>query len=120
MARGSILLIDDEESVRVFLQDFFEDREFDVEIASDGLEGWEQFQKGKFDLVLCDMLMPGMIGLEVLKRIKALKPDQKVIMLTSIKEDSMRKKTEEAGCDLYLNKPVRLSDLETRVGECFP
>ena len=120
MAHGTILLIDDEETVRVFLKDFFEDRDFNVETASDGAEGWEKFQKGAYDLVLCDMLMPQMIGLEVLKRIKNLKPAQRVIMLTSIKEDSMRQKTEALGCHLYLNKPIRLTDLEIKVLECFP
>lgn len=120
MARGKILLIDDEETVRVFLQDYFEDRDFNVEIASDGLEGWEKFQKGIYDLVLCDMLMPQMIGLEVLRRIKTLKPGQCVVMLTSIKEDSMLQKAQELGCHLYLNKPIRLSELETQVSKCFP
>lgn len=119
MGRGTILLVDDDEAVRVFLQDYFEDRDFNVETASDGAQGWEKFQKGSYDLVLCDMLMPQMIGLEVLKRIKALKPAQRVIMLTSIKEDSMRQKTEALGCHLYLNKPIRLTDLEEKISECF-
>ena len=120
MVRGHILLIDDDETVRVFLQDYFEDRDFNVETASDGAEGFEKFQKGNYELVLCDMLMPQMIGLEVLRRIKNLKPEQRVIMLTSIKEDSMREKTEALGCHLYLNKPIRLSDLESKISECFP
>ena len=120
MARGNILLIDDEETIRIFLQDYFEDRNFNVEIACDGLEGVQKFEKGKYDLVLCDMLMPGLIGMEVLKRIKAQKPDQRVIMLTSVKEDSMREKAKTLGCDLYLNKPIRLADLEEKVSECFP
>ncbi len=119
MARGNILLIDDEESVRMFLQDFFEDRDFNVTTATNGVEGVEFFGKGSFDLVLCDMLMPQMIGLEVLRRIKQVKPDQKVIMLTSIKEGSMKEKVEALGCHLYLNKPIRLADLEVRVSECF-
>lgn len=120
MGRGTILLIDDEDTVCLFLRDYFEDRDFNVDTASNGVEGYEKFQKKSYDLVLCDMLMPQMIGLEVLRRIKSLKPDQRVIMLTSIKEDSMRQKTEALGCYLYLNKPIRLTDLESKVSECFP
>ncbi len=117
---NGILVIDDDFSIRGFLKDFFEERDFNVVAAGDGLEGFEQFQKGTFDLVLCDMLMPRMIGTEVLRRIRELKPDQKVIMMTGVKEDSMMEKCKALGCHLYLTKPVQLTELEARVAECFP
>ena len=120
MARGNILLIDDDETVRVFLQDYFEDRDFNIEIASDGIEGVEKFEKGNFDLILCDILMPKMMGLEVLRRIKSLKSSSRIIMLTSVKEGSLMQKAKELGCTLYLNKPIHLTDLEAKVLECFP
>jgi len=116
-----ILLIDDELPIRSFMQDFFGDRGFDVEVAGDGAEGVEKFEKGGgFDLVISDMLMPKMIGLEVLRRIKAKKPDQRVILMTGAKEESMKKKAVELGCHLYITKPVQLGELEARVAECFP
>lgn len=120
MARGKILLIDDEIGIRGFLQDFFEDRDFLVEIAGDGAEGVEKFKGGSFDVVVCDMLMPKLIGIEVLKRIKAIKPDQRVIMMTGVKEQSMMDKAKALGCHLYLVKPVQLKDLEAQISECFP
>ena len=120
MARGKILIIDDEPGVREFLQYFFEDRDFNVEIAEDGAAGVEQFQKGNFDLVLCDMLMPRMIGIDVLRRIKELKPGQRVIMMSGVKETSMIEKAKQLGCHHYLTKPVRLDDVEAKVKECFP
>ena len=120
MPTKSILLIDDEVPIRSFMQDFFEDRGFNVETAGDGVEGVEKFQKGTFDLVITDMLMPKMIGLEVLKRIKALKPDQRVMLMTGVKEESMKQKAKDLGCYLYLTKPVQLTELEARVAECFP
>jgi two-component system, OmpR family, response regulator VanR len=119
MARGKILLIDDEEQIREFLKDFFEDRDYNVETAFDGLAGFEKFKAGSYDLVVCDMIMPNMIGNEVLRRIKEIKPDQKVIMMTGVREDSMVQKAKDLGCYLYLNKPVRLSELEAKVAECF-
>ena len=117
---AKILVIDDDLTIRSFVQDFFEDRGFDVTTAADGAEGFEKFQKGAFDLVLCDMLMPKMIGVEVLKRIKELKPEQRVIMMTGVKENTMMEKAKSLGCYLYLTKPVQLNELEAKVKECFP
>ncbi|HTL47003.1 MAG TPA: response regulator [Verrucomicrobiae bacterium] len=119
MARGKILIIDDEMEIRDFLKDFFEDREFDVQTAPNGEQGVEIFKPGAFDLVICDMLMPRMIGLEVLRRIKEAAPQQAVIMMTGVKEGSMVDKAKKLGCYHYLTKPVGLSDLEAKVNECF-
>lgn len=120
MARGKILLVDDEAEVREFLKDYFEDRDFDVSVACNGEEGLEEFRKQAFDLVVCDMLMPKMIGLEFLKRAKEIKPEQKIILMTGVKEDSMVEKAKALGCHLYIFKPVRLKEVEARVLECFP
>lgn len=119
MARGKILIIDDEIEVREFFQDFFEDRDFLVTAAKNGVKGCECFEADEFDLVLCDMMMPGMIGIEVLERIKAKKPDQLIIMLTGVSEASMVEKANALGCSHYLNKPVSLDQLEQTVDECL-
>ena len=65
------------------------------------------------------MRMPKMIGTQVLKRIKELKPAQKVILMTGVKEESMMATAKALGCHLYLTKPVKLSELEVRGSECF-
>ena len=119
MPGKKLLLIDDDIGIRGFLKDYFEDRDFNVEMAGDGAEGWEKFQKGQYDLVLCDMLMPKMIGLDVLKRIKESKPDQRIIMLSGVTEESMMEKAQKLGCHLYITKPVQLAELEAKVSECF-
>ena len=112
-------MIDDEMEIRGFLQDFFEEKEYQVEAARDGLEGWEKFQAGQYDLVVCDMMMPRMIGLDVLKNIMTVKPDQRVIMLTGVKETSLVEKAKALGCKFYLNKPFGLQDLDMKVKECI-
>lgn len=119
MATQKILLIDDEIEIRGFLQDYFEDREYQVFIASDGLEGLALCEKEDFDLVICDMLMPKMIGTEFLKRLKNKKPGQRVIMMTGVKEESMMEKAKALGCLHYLTKPILLSDLAAKVSECL-
>lgn len=119
MGRGHILIVDDEMEIRDFLRDFFEDREFNVEVAPDGEHAIEVFKKGSFDLVISDMLMPRMIGIELLRRIREIKPDQRVMLMTGVKEKSMVEKAQKLGCHLYLTKPVSLAELEARVDECF-
>lgn len=120
MAAGKILIIDDDAGIREFLQMFFDEREYLTEIAFDGQDGVEKFEKDPaYDLVLCDMLMPRMIGLNVLKRIKELKPDQRVILMTGVKEETMIEKAKALGCKMYLTKPVKLSELEAHVTECL-
>lgn len=114
-----LLLVDDEIEIRGFLQDFFEDRDYTVKIAPDGLEALALFEKEPFDLIVCDMLMPRMIGLEFLRRVKEKKPDQRIIMMTGVKEESMMEKAKALGCLHYLTKPVQLSDVEAKVAECF-
>lgn len=116
---GKILIIDDDAGIREFLKMFFEDREYDVDIAFDGQNGVEKFADGKYDLVLCDMLMPRMIGTTVLKLIKEIRPAQRVIMMTGVKEDSMVAAAKALGCRFYLTKPVKLEELAARVTECF-
>ena len=120
MGAGKILIIDDDAGIREFLQMFFEDREYITEIAFDGQDGVEKFEKNpSFDLVLCDMLMPRMIGINVLKKIKEMKPAQRVIMMTGVKEESMVSMAKSLGCHNYLTKPVKLAELEACVSECL-
>lgn len=119
MDMKKILVIDDDAGIREFLKGFFEDRDYVADTAADGEQGWQKFQEGKYELVLCDMLMPRMIGNQVLQKIKEVKPDQKVIMMTGVREESMIATAKKLGCHLYLNKPVKLSELEVQVAECF-
>ena len=119
MAERRILIIDDEVEIREFFCDFLEERDFSCDVARDGLHGFEMYQKGQYDLVICDMMMPGMVGIEVLEKIKEIKADQKVLMLTGVREASLVKRAEELGCSFYLNKPVGLDELEEKINECF-
>jgi DNA-binding response OmpR family regulator len=116
---GKILLIDDEVDIRGFMQMFFEDRGFEIDIAEDGLQGVEKFKLNQYDLILSDMMMPGMLGLDVLRHIKQVKPEQKVILITGVKEKSMVQKAMELGCQHYLNKPFNLKELESIVDKCL-
>ena len=108
---GKILLVDDEVTMVKHLSKRLIKRGFDVRVAYDGLSALEEIKKDDFDLVLLDVLMPEMDGIETLKEIKKIRPETEVIMLTghaSVKVgiDGMR-----MGAYNYLLKPFDLNEL---------
>jgi len=77
-----VLIIDDEKAIRNALRDILQFEKFEVEEAADGAEGIRLAEAGSFDLVLCDIKMPKMDGLEVLSRLQELQPDVPVVMIS--------------------------------------
>ena len=82
MAKGRILVIDDEDIVRISCKRALTPEGYEVDVAASGLEGLELFGRGKYDLVIIDLKMPGIDGMEVLKNIKKDHPAQNVIVMT--------------------------------------
>ena len=78
---AKILVIDDERSIRNTLKEILEFEKFEVEVAEDGPEGLEMIEKNGFDVVLCDIKMPRMDGLEVLEHTLKIDPDITVVMI---------------------------------------
>lgn len=116
--KGKILIIDDEEPIREFLRLFFEDRDFAVEAALDGVDALEKAKKQEYDLIICDVMMPRMHGHVFLKKLREFRPKQKAIVMSGISEETLMAKIKE-GCWWYLTKPFKLSDLEACVERCF-
>ena len=110
-----ILVVDDEDSVRLFLQDFLFDREFNAIAAATGEEALEKMAKEKPDIVLLDITMPGMSGLECLERIRAAFPKTVVIMMSAQTEVSLIARAKELGAFDYITKPFSLEDLESEL-----
>lgn len=101
-----ILVVDDSLTTRVQIKRILETEGFDVEIGIDGEDGWSKLNAGKFSLVITDMEMPKMNGIEFTKKIKEsvkLK-DTSVIMLTSLGTEENIKQGMDAGADAYLVK----------------
>jgi CheY-like chemotaxis protein len=112
-----LLVVDDESDICEFLKAFFEEREFEVWTANSGEEAIQEVKKIKPQLVLLDVHMPGMDGMNVLRQIKQNYPAIKVIMVTALET---REKIEEAmrlGADNYITKPLSLEYLEKDVQE---
>lgn len=110
-----ILIVEDEEPIRVGLEDVFVYHGFSVETAADGTEGLRQAQTGRFDMLLLDLMLPGLDGFEICRRIRHQDPQQAIIMLTALTGDEDIVRGLELGADDYVAKPFSVSQLVLRV-----
>ena len=86
MEKKRILLVDDEESIQLLYREEFEDEGYAVESAYNGTEALAKFQANPPDLVVLDINMPGMNGIEVLRKMKEINPDLPIILSTAYPE----------------------------------
>ena len=111
---GRLLIVDDETDVREFAANFFRKRKVDTLTASSGEEALQILDKEKVDLILLDINMAGITGIEVLKRIRDKNSDAKVVMVTGRKpnEEASFDQCKELGALDYIHKPLELEELE--------
>ncbi|MFA5329815.1 MAG: sigma-54 dependent transcriptional regulator [Prolixibacteraceae bacterium] len=107
----SILIVDDEESVRDSLHSWFIEDGFRVECAENAKKALTLLESDQFDIILADIKMPGMDGLEMLRRIKALKKDSIVIVMTAFATVDTAVKALKDGAYDYVTKPFDPDDL---------
>jgi DNA-binding NtrC family response regulator len=112
MDRIAVLVVDDEEQVRTFLGELLGSSGYQVRCASSGSQALEMLSGGSFDVVLLDVMMPEMSGLEVLRRYRASGGGAPVIVLSALSgaEDAMR--AMKMGASDYLSKPFSSDELE--------
>lgn len=108
---AKILVIDDERSIRNTLKEILEFEKFEVEVAEDGIEGLEKLEKGSFDVVLCDIKMPRMDGVEVLEKIHELDPDATVVMISGHGTIDTAVEAIKKGAYDFISKPLDLNRL---------
>jgi len=109
---AKLLIVDDEADIRDFAKSFFEKRNIDVITASGGTEALGIIEKEKPDLVLLDIHMEEMSGVEVLKKLRENKNDIKVIMVTGVEEEAIVNEANSWGIKGYIHKPLVLEELE--------
>lgn len=110
-----ILIVEDEEPIRLGLTDVFVFHGFDVESAKNGDEGLEKGLSARFDLILLDVMLPGVDGFEICQRIRRHDPDQPIIMLTAKTADEDIVHGLALGADDYVSKPFSVAQLVLRV-----
>jgi CheY-like chemotaxis protein len=115
MSQGKVLVVDDEPEVRQVLIEFLSSRGYDVIPASRGAEAVAIVERDKPDLVLLDVTMPDMDGVETLRRINAIAPDLAVIMVTANADIGVTSKLLALGAVDYVPKPFDLDYLDQAV-----
>jgi DNA-binding response OmpR family regulator len=114
---ASILIIDDDPDALSILGTFLEAQGHDARRAATGQEGLAALERDRPDLVILDVMMPGMDGWEVARRIRD-RPElnrTRILMLTARGDRDSRREALEAGADYYLVKPLSLQELATRI-----
>ena len=115
MENNRILLIDDEQHIADVVVYILEENGFKVLTALDGDIGFELFKKEKPDLVILDLMLPGLSGNELFRDMRHIRPDIPVIMLTSRSDEIDRVLGLELGADDYVTKPFSTRELAARV-----
>jgi two-component system sensor histidine kinase/response regulator len=116
--RGTLLIVDDEDGPRQSLRVIFKD-EYDLLMAEDGPTAIKLAQENEIDVAVLDIRMAGMSGIEVLERLKYVKPDMEAIMMTAFETtDTIRQALRLRACD-YINKPFDLATMRGAVGQAM-
>lgn len=112
---STILVVEDERKIARLLQIELESEGYVVQVAFDGLSGWNAYREHRADLIMLDVMMPGMSGIELLRRIRSENEETPVILLTA--KGSVEDKV--SGLDLgatdYITKPFEIEELLARV-----
>ena len=107
-----LLIVDDEVDVREFAKSFFRKRGIEVHTASGGGDALKLIEEIKPDLVLLDVRMEEMTGVEVLRKLRENKNDIKVIMVTGVEDEEIINEANSWGVRGYVHKPLVLDELE--------
>lgn len=110
-----ILLVEDEKNVAAFIKKGLEEETYTVDVAEDGPEGLLMATEANFDLIILDVMLPGINGIKLCKTLRTKGIMKPILMLTAV--DSVERKVEglESGADDYLVKPFAFSELVARI-----
>ena len=110
-----LLVVDDEVDICDFVKNFFKERNFEVDVAYDGKQALVIVEERKPQIVLLDIRMPVMDGLEALKLIQEIDKNIKVIMVTAVSDEAKAQEAKNIGATEYITKPLLLEQLERMV-----
>lgn len=108
---SKILVIDDERSIRNTLKDILEYEKYEVDLAEDGIKALDKIKTGVYNMILCDIKMPGMDGIEVLDKLQELIPDTPVVMISGHGNIDTAVESIKKGAFDYIEKPLDLNRL---------
>jgi DNA-binding response OmpR family regulator len=110
-----VLVVDDEPSIREMLVEYLTLKGYEAKSVTNGMEAIRLVREDRPHLVLLDVCMPGMSGLEVLQRIREIDPGIGVIMVTAVTEEALGREALKLGAFDYITKPLDFAYLERAV-----
>lgn len=119
MDKPKVLIIEDEEKIARVLELELSYEGYEVKTALNGLEGFQMFQSDSWDVIVLDVMLPGISGIELLRRIRSTQTTVSVIMLTA--KDSVEDKVSglDLGANDYMTKPFQIEELLARIRVCL-
>jgi DNA-binding response OmpR family regulator len=114
MGNHRVVVIEDNRDIAELVERALHEAGFEVQVVRNGIDGLEAASDDWVDLVVLDLMLPGMDGLEVCRRLRALRPELLVLMLTAKTSELDRVLGLEIGADDYLGKPFSLRELQAR------
>ncbi|MGC0146048.1 response regulator [Peribacillus castrilensis] len=117
---GKILIVDDQFGIRILLNEVLHKEGYETFQAANGIQALEVLNNHSPDLVLLDMKITGMDGIEILKRMKVVDPDIRVIIMTAYGELDMIQEAKDLGAMTHFAKPFDIDDIRKAVREYLP
>ena len=117
--KRKILIVEDEAVVRESVRDWLIDDGYDVDVAENGDEALEKIKKEEFGVIVLDLKLPGIDGLQVFEQAKELKPETKGVIITAYPSKETQEKAKRLGLLDYLAKPFKVADLEKLITEAL-
>ena len=110
-----ILVVEDDNQIQELIVEFLSSQDYDVDVANDGVEGYEKFKENKHDLVILDVMMPRLDGHALCKMIRNLDKEVSIIFLTALGDEESEIKGFDLKADDYISKPFSFNILIKRV-----
>jgi CheY-like chemotaxis protein len=114
-----ILIVEDDEEMRALLRDLIEEEGYKTDSVNNGSEAFHRLAKESFDLIITDIRMPGLTGLDILPGMKKLQPQAPVIVITAFGSEEVQRKAFEKGANAYLEKPIHFQKLRILIHDMF-
>lgn len=114
-----ILVVDDNSDIRSMLQSFLSHENYRVEVAADAEQALKLYAENKFDIILCDVIMPGMNGIDLLKHIRSRDQETAFVMLSGYPDINKAVEAMREGAYDYVTKPFNLQDVKLRIARAL-
>ena len=115
-----VLVVDDDQTIRTILHDYMESLGFEIFHATDGRQGWEIFQEQKPNLVIADIFMPEMTGVELLEKIKESENPVPVVLISGVPLSQSEIQMQRERADGFLEKPYMFWQMKELIGKLVP